>query len=172
MFRESRLAIESRAQRFAEFTVDVIYGRQTGKRAMIYGAFLYLLSLPYSFVVQLRWWLYRKRIFQDQPLGCLVVVVGNLTVGGTGKTPVVEKFARSLAERVRKVAILSRGYKSRPDPLWQRLWRKMTYGTPPPPKVVSDGENVLLDSEVAGNEPYMLAKNLLGGLDIVDKDRL
>ena len=43
----------------------------------------------------------------------MVVVVGNLTVGGTGKTPVVEKFARTLTERGRKVAILSRGYKSK-----------------------------------------------------------
>lgn len=172
MFRKARLSIEPRAARFAEFTVDVIYGRQTGRLASIYGGFLYLPSLLYNLVVQARWWLYRKRIFHDQPLGCLVVVVGNLTVGGTGKTPVVEKFARSLAERGRKVAILSRGYKSRPDPLWRRLWRQLTHAKPPPPKVVSDGQNVLLDSETAGDEPFMLARNLPGVLVLVDKNRV
>lgn len=172
MFRKVRLAIHSRLERFAEFTVDVIYGRQTGRRARIYAGFLYGPSLLYSSVVQARLWLYRKRIFHDQPLGCLVVVVGNLTVGGTGKTPVVEKFARSLAERGRKVAILSRGYKSRPESLWRRLWRQLSHGKPPPPKVVSDGNRVLLDSEIAGDEPYMLARNLPGVLVIVDKNRV
>ena len=78
------------------------------------------MSFLFSGVVQLRLWLYRQRILHDQPLGCLVVVVGNLTVGGTGKTPVVEKFARALAERGRKVAILSRGYKSKRPPFWRR----------------------------------------------------
>src|SRR5690606_22435665 len=93
-------------------------------------------------------------------------------VGGTGKTPVVEKFARSLAERGRKVAILSRGYKSKPDPLWRRWWRKLTHGKPPPPKVVSDGRKVLLDSEEAGDEPFMLARNLPGVVVLVDKNRV
>lgn len=159
--------------RFEQYTVDVIYGRRSGWRASIYGGFLQLNSLLYSGIVQIRTWLYRKRILHDQPLGCLVVVVGNLTVGGTGKTPVVEKFARSLAERGRRVAILSRGYKSKSEPLWRQWWRRISHGgEPPPPKVVSDGENVLMDSEMAGDEPYMLARNLPGVLVIVDKNRV
>lgn len=172
MFRKARAYIDSCVSRFAEFTVDVIYGRRTGKRAAVFGAFLYVHSLIYSMVVQARLWLYKNRIFHDQPLGCLVVVVGNLTVGGTGKTPVVEKFARSLAERGRKVAILSRGYKSRREPLWRRWWRQITHGKPPPPKVVSDGRRVLLDSEEAGDEPFMLARNLPGVVVLVDKNRV
>ncbi len=172
MFRKVRLYIDSQSARFAEFAVDVIYGRRTGRRAALLGGFLYGPSLLYNGIVQARLWLYRKRIFHDQPLGCMVVVVGNLTVGGTGKTPVVEKFARSLAERGRKVAILSRGYKSKPDPLWRRWWRKLTHGKPPPPKVVSDGRKVLLDSEEAGDEPFMLARNLPGVVVLVDKNRV
>jgi tetraacyldisaccharide 4'-kinase len=101
------------------------------------------------------------------------VSVGNLTVGGTGKTPVVEKFARALAHKGRKVAILSRGYKSLPRPFWQRVLLWITrYEKRMPPKVVSDGHNLLLDSEQAGDEPYMLASNLPEVIVLVDKDRV
>lgn len=130
------------------------------------------LSFLFSWVVQLRWHLYRQRILRNRPLGCLVVVVGNLTVGGTGKTPVVEKFARTLQERGRKIAILSRGYKGKKEPLPKKLWRKLTHGEEAPPKVVSDGERVLLDSEAAGDEPYMLARNLPGVVVLCDKNRV
>jgi hypothetical protein len=81
------------------YTIDVILGRRAGTGAAIYGALLQTLSWLFSIVAQTRLWLYRHRILHDQPLGCLVVVVGNLTVGGTGKTPVVEKFARALRDR-------------------------------------------------------------------------
>jgi tetraacyldisaccharide 4'-kinase len=99
-------------------------------------------------------------------------VVGNLTVGGTGKTPVVEKFARALRDRGRKVAILSRGYKSKSTPRWKKWWWGLTHAEEPPPRVVSDGETVLLDSEQAGDEPYMLARNLPGVIVLVDKNRV
>ena len=161
---------------FEEFAVDVFYDRRRGKRAFALGLFLYGLSLIFGLLASLRLFLYKKRILKDQPLGCLVVVVGNLTVGGTGKTPVVEKFARSLQQRGRRVAILSRGYKSKDlskESRFQKLWRIfVTGGLPPPPKIVSDGENVLLDSEFAGDEPYMLARNLPGVIVLVDKDRV
>ncbi len=155
------------------FTIDVIYGRAEGTRATLYAAFLQALSYLVSAGAQLKWWLYRKRIFlHDQPLGCLVVVVGNLTAGGTGKTPVVEKFARALRDRGRKVAILSRGYKSKSLHRRRTLLDELA-GTPePPPKIVSDGQDVLLDSEMAGDEPFMLAKNLPGVVVLVDKNRV
>ena len=159
-----------------EFAVDVFYDRRRGKRAFALGLFLYGLSLIFGFLARLRFFLYKKRILKDQPLGCLVVVVGNLTVGGTGKTPVVEKFARSLQQRGRRVAILSRGYKSKDitkESRLQKLWRTFVTGEdPPPPKIVSDGEAVLLDSEFAGDEPFMLARNLPGVIVLVDKDRV
>ena len=154
------------------FTVDVILGRRAGTGAAVYAALLYVLSFIFSALAQLRFWLYRHRIFHDQPLGCLVVVVGNLTVGGTGKTPVVEKFARALRDRGRKVAILSRGYKSKSAPRWKRWWWAFTHAEEPPPRVVSDGNEVLLDSEQAGDEPYMLARNLPGVIVLVDKNRV
>ncbi len=159
-------------ERFAQFSEDVILDRRQGKRVAVFAGFLKLFSYLFSGIVQLRLWLYEKRLFRTNHLGCLVVVVGNLTVGGTGKTPVVEKFARSLASRGRKVAILSRGYKSKPVPFWKRWLRQISHMGDPPPKVVSDGENVLLDSEEAGDEPYMLARNLPGVMVFVDKNRV
>jgi len=154
------------------YTIDVIYGRRAGAGAAVYGAFLQSLSWLFNGIAQTRLWLYRHRIFHDQPLGCLVVVVGNLTVGGTGKTPVVEKFAKALRDRGRKVAILSRGYKSKSVPLWKKWWWSLTHAEEPPPRIVSDGTRVLLDSLEAGDEPYMLARNLPGVIVLVDKNRV
>lgn len=167
-----RQNIIRRANEFAQFTADVIYDRRHGRAAEAMANFLYGLSFLFSGIVQLRYYLYEHRILRNKPLGCLVVVVGNLTVGGTGKTPVVEKFARILSERGRKVAILSRGYKSKKEPLPKKLWRKLTHGEEDPPKIVSNGKEVLLDSEVAGDEPYMLARNLPGVVVLCDKNRV
>lgn len=171
--RKARRRLKAAGEAFAHLTVDVIYDReQDGGAVRSLAAFLKGLSLLFTGVVKSRLFLYQERILRNHHLGCLVIVVGNLTVGGTGKTPVVEKLARSLNERGRKVAILSRGYKSRKEPLTHRWWRMLTHSEPPPPKVVSDGKNVLLDSEVAGDEPYMLARNLPGVAVVVDKDRV
>ena len=102
-----------------------------------------------------------------------VIAIGNLTVGGTGKTPVVEKFARELRDAGRNVAILSRGYRSKPAPLHTRLVNKILLREDQtPPRVVSDGKSLLLDSEMAGDEPYMLASNLKDVVVLVDKDRV
>jgi len=123
--------------------------------------------------VKLRQFLYQHRVLRDATLGVQVIAVGNLTVGGTGKTPVVEKFARALQDQGRKVAILSRGYRSRPRPLHQRiLGRLLLRNDTTPPRVVSDGKSLLLDSDVAGDEPYMLASNLKDVVVLVDKDRV
>jgi tetraacyldisaccharide 4'-kinase len=159
-------------QAFELYTIDVVLGRRADTGAAIYGALLQLLSWGFSGIVQLRLWLYRTRMLHDQPLGCLVVVVGNLTVGGTGKTPVVEKLAGALRDRGRKVAILSRGYKSRSAPLWKKAWYAISHTQEAPPRVVSDGKTVKLDSEEAGDEPYMLARNLPGVAVVVDKNRV
>jgi len=164
--------LQKKFNAFEQYTIDVIFGRAEGTRASLYAVFLQTLSHLFSGVAQARLWLYRERILHDQPLGCLVVVVGNLTVGGTGKTPVVEKFARALRDRGRTVAILSRGYKSKSAPLWVKWVNWLTHASEPPPRIVSDGERVLLNSEEAGDEPYMLAKNLPGVIVLVDKNRV
>lgn len=158
-------------EEFEEFAVDVILDRRHGKRASILRAFLFGLSQIYKQIVQLRLTLYRKRILRERQLGCLVISIGNLTVGGTGKTPVVEKFARALQAGGRRVAILSRGYKSKKPPLLRRLIQKFK-PQEYKPRIVSDGRAILLDSRMAGDEPYMLAVNLKDVIVLVDKDRV
>jgi tetraacyldisaccharide 4'-kinase len=118
--------------------------------------------------VQSRLFLYDIGILHRYPLGCQVISVGNITVGGTGKTPVVEVFARELQQAGRKVAILSRGYRKKELPWYERLFREQI----DPPRVVSDGHHVLLDSEMGGDEPYMLAVNLPGVVVLVDRNRV
>jgi tetraacyldisaccharide 4'-kinase len=156
-----------------EFAVDVILERRFGKRATLLRAFLWILSQIYGWIMRLRWYAYDRHFFKSCATGCMVVSVGNLTVGGTGKTPVVEKVARGLMRAGRKVAILSRGYKSVPKPFFRRLIDRMKKGeSGDPPRVVSDGVYVQLDSEHGGDEPFMLASNLKGVAVIVDKDRI
>jgi tetraacyldisaccharide 4'-kinase len=165
--------LQTCAEDFETFVLDVIFERRRGKRANLMRAFLTALSHLFAAGVQLRLWCYRMRLLRYRTLGCLVVSVGNLTVGGTGKTPVVEKFARALAQRGRRVAILSRGYKSAKRPLLERLIIKFTgLEKLTPPRVVSDGESLLLDSHQSGDEPYMLASNLKNVIVLVDKDRV
>lgn len=160
-------------EKIEQFVVDVILDRRDGFRAGMLKGFLGALSKLYGGAVNARLWLYRNHLFKEKNLGCLVVSIGNLTVGGTGKTPVVEKFARSLQDGGRRVAILSRGYKSRKQPFLKRLKGKLQGKNEiDPPRVVSDGKSLLLDSKTAGDEPYMLAANLRDIPVVVDKDRV
>jgi tetraacyldisaccharide 4'-kinase len=169
--------VRERWQKFLEdaetYLLDVIFQQRPGKKAEVIRFTLLALSQVFSVIVRLRRFLYNVRILRDATLGVQVIAVGNLTVGGTGKTPVVEKFARALQDAGRKVAILSRGYRSRPKPLHQRLKDKLLLrDDTTPPRIVSDGQSLLLDSFSAGDEPYMLASNLKDVVVLVDKDRV
>ncbi|MCP5520516.1 MAG: tetraacyldisaccharide 4'-kinase [Verrucomicrobiales bacterium] len=155
------------------FVLEVIFEQRRGSRAAFLRAVLFGGSKLFQLAVKLRRALYKSRMFRDYTLGVQVIAIGNLTVGGTGKTPVVEKFARELKDEGRNVAILSRGYRSKPPPLRRRLWNRLTFRSESsPPRVVSDGRSLLLDSETAGDEPFMLASNLKDVVVLVDKDRV
>ncbi|MBI3880019.1 MAG: tetraacyldisaccharide 4'-kinase [Verrucomicrobia bacterium] len=155
------------------FVLEVIFEQRRGKRAAIARVALLGLSKVFKVAIKLRRFLYDVRILRDSTLGVQVIAIGNLTVGGTGKTPVVEKFARELTDQGRKVAILSRGYRSKPPPLARRLVDKLLLREDrTPPRIVSDGKNLLLDAETGGDEPHMLASNLKDVVVLVDKDRV
>ena len=130
--------------------------------------FLKGVSCIFALVVYVRYFLYNTGVIRRYPLGIQVISIGNITAGGTGKTPVTEIFARTLASEGRKVAILSRGYRRKEAPWWQRMFTDVI----DPPLVVSDGKRVLLDSAIGGDEPYMLASNLPGVAVVVDRNRV
>jgi tetraacyldisaccharide 4'-kinase len=164
--------MSQRSETLEQFAIEVILGRRQGVRASLLRVLLHGLSFIYERAVLLRLFLYRHRIFRERTLGCLVISIGNLTVGGTGKTPVVEKFAAALRSGGRRVAILSRGYKSVPQPTKKKWFARFRKKTPRPPRIVSDGKSLLLDSRTAGDEPYMLANNLKDVIVLVDPDRV
>ena len=168
-----RESIRAWQEQFETFALEVIFDERRGKKAALLRGLLYGLSKLFLLIIKGRRWLYEIRIIRDHPLGVQVITVGNLTVGGTGKTPVVEKFARVLTDQGRKVAILSRGYRSKPPPLAQRFRDKILLREEAtPPRVVSDGKSLLLNSEDAGDEPFMLASNLSDVVVLTDKDRV
>jgi tetraacyldisaccharide 4'-kinase len=148
---------------FESFVEGVLYDRDLSISARLFGLFLNPFSYLFYGIVRMRLFLYSQKLFfRSTRLDGLVIVVGNLTMGGTGKTPVVERLARELQAKGKKVAVLSRGYKSKEDVAQKN---QIT-------KVVSDGNRVLLDSEEAGDEPFMLAHNLPGVVVLIDKDRV
>jgi tetraacyldisaccharide 4'-kinase len=172
-FAVMRETLRAWTESLETFVLEVIFEQRHGKRAALMRALLLTLSKVFSLAVKTRLFLYQTRVLRDRTLGIQVIAIGNLTVGGTGKTPVVEKFARALQDEGRKVAILSRGYRSRPVPLHQRLVNMLLLRSDTtPPRVVSDGRSLLLDSDVAGDEPFMLASNLKDVVVLVDKDRV
>src|SRR5262245_19884790 len=105
------------------------------------------LSLLYGAVTRTRLSLYRRGTFQSTKLDRPVISIGNITTGGTGKTPLVEFVARTIASQGKKVCILTRGY-GRRDPHLQ--------------VIVSDGYGVLATPSEAGDEPFLLATKLSG----------
>ncbi|CAN5524131.1 tetraacyldisaccharide 4'-kinase [soil metagenome] len=111
-----------------------------------------MFSWLYGKIINFRNSLYEKGAFKSFSLGARTISVGNITVGGTGKTPFVAYVAEILAERGEKVCILTRGY-GRENPK-QRV-------------LVSDGENILTNVKMAGDEPFELAGKLCGKAIIV-----
>lgn len=116
------------------------------------------LSLLYSAVTRMRLAAYERGLFSITRLNASVISVGNLTAGGTGKTPLVEWISRNLASKGKRVCVLTRGYgRTNPDVR----------------TVVSDGTRVLTDPTEAGDEPFLLAQSLKGLAAVVcDSDRI
>ena len=157
---------------------------------------LYLLSLPYRWAVQARILFYNIGLLKTNRLPCPVISVGNITLGGTGKTPLVMLLAKGLKERGITIAVLSRGYKRKKNSDSSRqqetppglkgggAMRQRVAGMSPHIGVrhgikgfargaplVSDGQNLFLSPETAGDEPYLMANALKGIPILVGKDR-
>ncbi|MBU2591053.1 MAG: tetraacyldisaccharide 4'-kinase [Nitrospinota bacterium] len=113
-------------------------------------------SIVYGGAVSLRSSLYSRGVLRVKKLPKPVISIGNLTVGGTGKTPAVIMVAERLLKMGKKPVILSRGYK-------REGGNAST--------IVSDGDTLLADRRYAGDEPYMIAKRLKGVPVVVGSNR-
>jgi tetraacyldisaccharide 4'-kinase len=118
--------------------------------------FLSMVSKVYGGAVKLRRIFYKKAVLKSKRLSCPVISIGNITVGGTGKTPMSIYVAQVVKQLGYKVAIISRGYKGKAEKIGG---------------IVSDGRVLLMTPEIAGDEPYMMANRLKDVPVIVGKNR-
>ena len=111
-------------------------------------SFLLFLSFFYLMGYRLRLFLYRINFLRTYSLPVFVISIGNLSLGGTGKTQVAIELSKFLHKNGIKVGILSRGYKRKGSniPVHENI-------------LVSDGEEILTDWDVSGDEPYLIAKD-------------
>ena len=137
--------------------IEAIMTGTTRSPVMSLASVLYLISVGYGGIQKLRGAWYRQRSSAPKRLACKVISVGNIAVGGTGKTPMTIYVAERLKHFGYRVAVISRGYKGDAEKTG---------------KVVSDGQTISVNPEVAGDEAYVLACRLRGVPVIVGKKRV
>ncbi len=118
--------------------------------------FLRALSWLYGFGARASLWMYQHHFLPTKQLDCCVISIGNITVGGTGKTPTTQRVAQMIQKMGYRVVILNRGYRSH--------WDK-------PLGVVSDGKKIYMTSYEAGDEAYLMAKTMPGIPVVIGKSR-
>lgn len=150
-----------------KYLLSIISDERRGLFASLLRPILLILSGIYYLGLKIIQLLYKLRILRKARLKAKVISVGNLTVGGTGKTPAVERIAGLLQEKGRKTAILSRGYGGK---IQNSKCKIQNYGSRV--AVVTDGKKILLSAKEAGDEPYLLAQNLSGVPIVIGKDRI
>ncbi|MBR1590130.1 MAG: tetraacyldisaccharide 4'-kinase, partial [Acidaminococcaceae bacterium] len=114
------------------------------------------LSYVYGFGARVNLWMYEAGFLPRRKLDCCVISIGNITVGGTGKTPTAQRVAMIIKDMGYRVVILNRGYRSH--------WDK-------PLGVVSDGKKIYMTSYEAGDEAYLMAKMMPGIPVVIGKNR-
>lgn len=139
-----------------QYLFQVAHGTDIPFYGWLLLGFLRLLSYLYEFGVRFILWLYKMGLLKTKKLNCCVISIGNITVGGTGKTPTAQKVARMVRDMGYRVVILNRGYRSH--------WDKEL-------GVVSDGKKIYMTAYEAGDEAYLMAKTLPGIPVVIGKDR-
>lgn len=139
-----------------QYILQLAYGPDTPFFGWLLLALLRGMSYLYEFGVSCKLALYNSGIMRREKLPCYVISIGNITVGGTGKTPTAQKMAAIVKEMGYRVVILNRGYRSH--------WGKEI-------GVVSNGEKIFMTAYEAGDEAYLMAKTLPGIPVIIGKNR-
>lgn len=134
----------------------VIHGERRGLLPTILLLFLRLFSSVYALGVNVKLSMYRLGILEQHKLPCYVISLGNITVGGTGKTPTAQRLATLIRDMGYRVVILNRGYRA--------AWKEDV-------GLVSDGQKIYMTAAEAGDEAYLLAKSLPGVPVVIGKER-
>lgn len=127
------------------YLYKMVHGEAKGVLANIFMMVLYFFSFIYCQLLELKLTFYRWGLLKQYRLDCHVISLGNITVGGTGKTPTAQRLAVAIRDMGYKVVILNRGYRAK--------WKGEV-------GVVSDGEKIYMSATEAGDEAFLLAKNL------------
>jgi tetraacyldisaccharide 4'-kinase len=125
--------------------IETIITGNEQARLFSFESFLLMVSLVYGGAVMLREAFYKNSILKSKKLPCIIISIGNITVGGTGKTPMTIYMAKLIKSLGYKVAIISRGYKG---------------GAEKTGGIVSNGHTIFMEPEKAGDEPFMMASKL------------
>ncbi len=139
-----------------QYILQLAYGPDTPFLGWVLLAVLRGMSYLYEFGVSCKLTMYNSGIMRRVKLPCCVISIGNITVGGTGKTPTAQKMAGIIKAMGYRVVILNRGYRSH--------WGKEI-------GVVSNGEKIFMTAYEAGDEAYLMAKTLPGIPVIIGKNR-
>lgn len=135
----------------------LIYERY--KNNVFLGFFLGIASYIYLIGYKTRLFLYSIRLLKTKDINAVVISIGNLSCGGTGKTPLVIETANYLTKLGYKVAVLSRGYKRINEQKQNTI-------------LVSDGEDIISDYQITGDEPLLIAKKTYKSIVLINKNRL
>ena len=138
------------------YLYKLVHGEKRGATATILLWLLRFGSFLYGLGVYVKLSLYKYGILKKHKLGCGVISLGNITVGGTGKTPTAQKLATLIRDMGYQVVILNRGYRAG--------WRGQV-------GLVSDGRRIFMSVNEAGDEAYLLAKNLPGVAVVIGANR-
>jgi tetraacyldisaccharide 4'-kinase len=136
--------------------IEIVIHSEKADSPGLLALLLYGVSTVYGAAQKIRATGHRHNLLQSKSLPCRVIAIGNITAGGTGKTPMTIYLARELQQSGKRVAVVSRGYKGAAEKGGG---------------IVSDGQNVLMDAGRAGDEPLLIASRLKGIPVVVGKNR-
>jgi tetraacyldisaccharide 4'-kinase len=136
--------------------IEIVIHSEKADSPGLLALLLYGVSTVYGAAQKIRATGHRHNLLQSKSLPCRVIAIGNITAGGTGKTPMTIYLARELQQSGKRVAVVSRGYKGAAEKGGG---------------IVSDGQNVLMDAGRAGDEPLLIASRLKGIPVVVGKKK-